>query len=97
MLKIKLNNKEYKVESITAKALKRVMKFKKRYEILQAQGEEQEGMIDAMIEFIVDNFDGQFSEEELLDYLPLQELKPTFEYILTTIMDIFDTDDTKKK
>lgn len=97
MLKIKLNNKEYKVETITAKALKKVIAFKKKHAILQAQGDAEEEIMDAMVDFIVEIYNNQFTADDVWEYLPLGELNKEFNGSVEIIMDVFSSNDSKKK
>lgn len=100
-IEIKLNNKTYGVETIKASAIKKMLAFNTKNNILQAQAKEtgedmSEKIIDMMIQFLVSIFDNQFTEDELLDGLALNELQPTFTKVVEAIMSSFDVDSKKK-
>lgn len=100
-IQIKLNEKIYGVDIIKASAIKKMVAFNTRNAVTQAQAKESgedisEKIIDMMIEFLVSIFENQFSEEELLNGLALNELQPTFNAVVEAIMGAFDVD-TKKK
>ena len=100
-IEIKLNDKKYGVETIKASAIKKMVAFNSKNNILQAQAKESgedisEHVIDMMIGFLVSIFNNQFTEEELLDGLALNELQPTFTKVVESIMGAFDVDPKKK-
>ena len=96
MLKIQLNNKEYTVETITAKALKKVVAFKKKYAILQSQGDSEEELISEIVYFLVEVFNKQFTADDVWEYLPLNELNPVINETVDEIMAVL-SNETKKK
>lgn len=101
ILKIELNGKVYGLEVIKASAIKKMMAFNTKNNMLQAHakatGEDvSEKIIDMMTEFLVSIFDNQFSEEELLDGLALSDLQPKFNEVIEAIMSAFDVDAKKK-
>lgn len=100
-IEIKLNDKKYGVETIKASAIKKMVAFNTKNNVLQAQAKEtgediSEKIVDMMIGFLVNIFDNQFTEDELLDGLALNELQPTFMKVVESIMGAFDTDSKKK-
>ena len=99
MLKINLD-KEYRIDTITAKAIKKLLKFKKKNDILQAQSQAKgvdnsEELLDAIVDFIVDVYNNQFTTDTVWENLPLSELQGTLDKTAEVIMNVFNGD--KKK
>lgn len=105
MLQIKIGQETFNLDVITVRKLNQTMKFKKKFDILQAQGDKEAEMFDAMVEYLVDVFSTRKGEEVkyafdadyILDNMPLAELQATFQYTLNTIMGVFAGEDTSSK
>lgn len=97
MLEIKIGQETFKLSTITVRKLNQTMKFKQKFDILQAQGGKEAEMFDAMVDYLVEIFSIKKGEEVVyafdadyvLDNLPLGELQATFQYTINTIMGVF--------
>lgn len=68
ILKVKLGDKEYKIDKVKARVLKRALEFQNEDEMTY---EEQ---FDKTLELIVLTFDNKFTEDDLLDNLSTVEV-----------------------
>lgn len=104
MIKINVGKEEFKLEVITVRKLNQTMSFKKKFEILQAQGNNEEELIEAMLDFICTIFSSKngdkveyaFDKDFLLDNLPLKELNNTFNYVINAVLGVFAGEEEQK-
>lgn len=104
MLSIKIAEQTFTLETITVRKLNQTMAFKTKFEILQAQGKQEE-MIDAMLDYMVQIFSVKkgeevkyaFDKDYLLDNMPLQDLHETFNATITGVLNVFNTEAETKK
>ena len=105
MLQIKIGQETFTLATITVRKLNQTMKFKKKFDILQAQGDKEAEMFDAMVDYLVEVFsikkgeevEYAFDADYILDNLPLSELQSTFQYTINTIMSVFAGESTSSK
>ena len=104
MLSIKIAEQTFTLETITVRKLNQTMALKTKFEILQAQGKQEE-MIDAMLDYMVQIFSVKkgeevkyaFDKDYLLDNMPLQDLHETFNATITGVLNVFNTEAETKK
>lgn len=96
-MELVLGKKKYTVDVITARKLKQTLAFKKKFEILQAQETDEERLIDEMLSYIVNIYSfkkgeevvKQFTEDDILDNLPLSELNKVFNETVESVLAVF--------
>lgn len=105
MLQIKIGQETFTLSTITVRKLNQTMKFKKKFDLLQAQGDKEAEMFDAMVDYLVEVFSVRkgeeveyaFNADYIMDNLPLSELQSTFQYTINTIMSVFAGEEANTK
>lgn len=104
MLSILIGNEKFTLDVITVRKLNQTMKFKKKFDLMQAN-DEQEAMIDAMIDYMVDIFSVRkgeetiyaFDKDYILDNMPLGDLQAKFQETITAVLEVFAGEAETKK
>lgn len=104
MLSIKIGNEKFTLDVITVRKLNQTMLFKKQFELMQAN-DEQEAMIEAMVDYIVNIFSTRKGEETIyafdrdyiLDNMPLGDLQKCFQETITAVLEVFSGEAESKK
>lgn len=90
MLSIKfINGQKYTIQTITARALRRMVAYQTRYKVLQAQNDYEE-LLDSMAEFISETFNNQFTPDDVWDGLEAKQLTAEFERIMSELSAVFE-------
>ena len=104
MLSIKIGTEEFKLDVITVRKLNHTMQFKKKFDLMQSNGEEG-AMIDSMIDYLVDIFSTRqgekttyaFDKDYVLDNMPLGDLQRCFQETITAVLEVFGGEAESKK